>query len=83
MYFLGIDLGSSSIKLSVLNAETEKCMASISVPDFELEMKAPRHGWAEQEPEMWWQYVKEGIAKLKEVHQIEIEKHRPFFWKQQ
>ncbi|WP_456867433.1 xylulokinase [Galbibacter sp. BG1] len=74
MYFLGIDLGSSSIKLSVLNAETEKCMASISVPDFELEMKAPKHGWAEQEPEMWWQYVKEGIAKLKEVHQIEIEK---------
>ncbi|WP_417445070.1 xylulokinase [Joostella sp.] len=72
MFFLGIDLGSSSIKLSVLDTETEKCIASISVPDFELEMNAPKHGWAEQDPEMWWQYVKEGISKLKTEHKIAI-----------
>ncbi|QLE01894.1 carbohydrate kinase [Galbibacter sp. BG1] len=73
MCFLGIDLGSSSIKLSVLDAKTERCITSITVPDFELEMKAPEHGWAEQDPDMWWQYVKEGIAKLKEEEGIAIQ----------
>ncbi len=58
MYFLGIDLGSSSIKLSVLDAEKGSILASVSVPDFEMDIIAPKFGWAEQDPNLWWQYVK-------------------------
>ncbi|MEL4307742.1 xylulokinase [Joostella sp. CR20] len=74
MYFLGIDLGSSSIKLAVLDAETEKCIVSISVPDYELEINAPKNGWAEQDPNMWWEHVKDGISKLHTEHGIDIKK---------
>ncbi|KGO87939.1 carbohydrate kinase [Flavobacterium rivuli WB 3.3-2 = DSM 21788] len=64
MHFLGIDLGSSSIKLSVLDAETGKTVAGVSVPDFEMEMAAPQFGWAEQDPSQWWEYVQTGIKTL-------------------
>ena len=64
MYFLGIDLGSSSIKLSVLDAENGTTVAAVSVPEFEMEIVAPAFGWAEQDPEQWWQYVQTGIKTL-------------------
>jgi xylulokinase len=64
MQFLGIDIGSSSIKLSVLNAELGTTIASVSVPDFEMDIIAPQFGWAEQDPEKWWQYIKTGILTL-------------------
>ncbi|MFL9843599.1 FGGY family carbohydrate kinase [Flavobacterium rhizosphaerae] len=72
MLFLGIDLGSSSIKLSVLDGQTETITASITVPDFELAIDAPKFGWAEQNPEGWWAYVKEGIDKLSRQYNIDI-----------
>ncbi|MCM5661432.1 xylulokinase [Galbibacter mesophilus] len=74
MYFLGIDLGSSSIKLSVLDAEAGKSVASVTVPDFELEINAPQDGWAEQDPQMWWQYVKDGIVKLRNEEGVDVKK---------
>lgn len=74
MYFLGIDLGSSSIKLSVLDAESGTTISSVSVPDFEMEIVAPQHGWAEQDPENWWQYVKNGIGLLKTKRNTDISK---------
>ena len=64
MYFLGIDLGSSSIKLAVLDANTGKSVASSSVPDQEMRIDAPQSGWAEQHPEKWWEYTCNGIKKL-------------------
>lgn len=74
MYFLGIDLGSSSIKLSVLDAEKGATVCSVTAPDFEMEMIAPEFGWAEQHPEKWWQYLKEGLSKLKSKHQFDLKK---------
>jgi len=64
MYFLGIDLGSSSIKLSVLDAKAGTTVAAVSVPEFEMDMFAPQFGWAEQDPEQWWSYVQQGIISL-------------------
>ncbi|MUP44959.1 carbohydrate kinase [Gramella sp. BOM4] len=74
MYFLGIDLGSSSIKLSVLNAGTGKVIAGVTVPETEMKMEAPQFGWAEQNPELWWDYVKKGLGRLKTAHQIDLKK---------
>ncbi|MCV9927715.1 FGGY family carbohydrate kinase [Flavobacterium sp. LS1R49] len=64
MFFLGIDLGSSSIKLSALDPEKGITVCAVTVPDFEMLIEAPKFGWAEQDPEFWWQYVKDGIQKL-------------------
>ena len=65
MYFLGIDLGSSSIKLAVLDGDSGKAIANTTVPDHEMQMHAPKSGWAEQDPQLWWKYICDGIKKLK------------------
>ena len=64
MYFLGIDLGSSSIKLAVLDGNTGKAILNTTVPDKEMQMIAPQTGWAEQNPELWWNYICDGIKQL-------------------
>jgi xylulokinase len=74
MQFLGIDLGSSSIKLSVFDAENESIIASATVPDFELAINAPQFGWAEQDPEGWWGYIKNGIQQLGTKYNVDLKK---------
>ena len=66
-YLLGYDIGSSSVKVSLLEAETGKTLASATSPSVEMAMDAPYSGWAEQSPDMWWQEVKNATAKLKDV----------------
>lgn len=53
-YLLGFDLGSSSVKVSVVEASTGKTVASAHSPSEEMPMLAVQPGWAEQDPEMWW-----------------------------
>jgi len=74
MYFLGIDLGSSSVKLSVLDAEKGKEICAVTVPEFEMEIIAPKFGWAEQNAELWWDYVKEGLGEIRKKHQFDLKK---------
>ncbi len=54
MYLLGYDVGSSSVKASLINAETGRCTASAFHPKKEMKIDAPMSGWAEQDPEQWW-----------------------------
>jgi xylulokinase len=64
MLLLGIDIGTSSIKVSVTDAQTRLCIASGRYPeDTESEILSIQQGWAEQSPEMWWQHVKKAILK--------------------
>jgi xylulokinase len=58
MYLLGYDVGSSSIKATLLDAKTGNVIASAASPTHELEIMAPHQGWAEQHPEVWWNHVK-------------------------
>jgi xylulokinase len=58
MYLLGYDIGSSSVKASIVNAETGACAASAFYPKEEMAIKAVQSGWAEQDPEMWWANLK-------------------------
>ena len=62
MYLLGIDLGSSSVKASVIDGESGKCLASAFYPKDEMKIIAKKQGWAEQEPETWWTNFKAAIA---------------------
>jgi len=61
---LGYDVGSSSIKAAVLDSESGACLASASSPKRELAIQAPRPGWAEQEPEVWWRHLVEATREL-------------------
>ncbi len=54
MYFLGFDVGSSSVKACLLNADTGQAVASAFFPETEMPMDAPQPGFAEQQPEQWW-----------------------------
>lgn len=63
MLLLGIDLGTSSVKVSVIDSQTRSCLASASYPETEAEIIAVRPGWAEQSPDQWWEYVKQAILK--------------------
>ncbi len=64
MYFLGIDIGSSSVKVSLLEAATGKTVASAFSPAQEMKISSPKPGWAEQDPEMWWLELKNALNKL-------------------
>lgn len=55
MYILGYDIGSSSVKASLVDAQTGVCLASDFSPKQEMSIHAQRAGWAEQDPEQWWQ----------------------------
>ena len=63
-YLLGLDVGSSSVKASIVDAETGKCVASAQYPDSEAPIMAVKAGWAEQHPDDWWAYAKEALAKM-------------------
>ncbi len=64
MLLLGIDLGTSSVKASVVDASTQQCIASAQFPETESAITSLQPGWAEQSPEMWWQHVQSAILKL-------------------
>jgi len=80
MILCGIDLGTSSIKVSIVDASNQKLIHSVSFPEEENEIIAPQPGFAEQSPEHWWYCIKEGIIKAnssgkynpKDIHSIGI-----------
>ena len=63
-YLLGFDVGSSSVKASLVNADSGKCVSSAFFPEKEAPIKAIKAGWAEQEPDSWWQYAKQALQKI-------------------
>ena len=62
MLLLGIDLGSSSVKASVIDGESGKCLATSFSPSDEMKIIALKPGWAEQDTEIWWSNLKIAIA---------------------
>lgn len=61
MLLLGIDIGTSSIKVSVVDAASQTAIVSAQYPDNESPILVPEPGWAEQSPDMWWQQVQQAI----------------------
>jgi xylulokinase len=64
MYLLGYDLGSSSVKASLLDAEKGTCIASAYYPKTEMSIIALKPGWAEQDPSVWWENL------VKATHEV-------------
>ena len=63
---VGFDVGSSSVKVSLVDVKTGRMLASAFSPDKEAPIKAKKAGWAEQDPESWWQYAKQALSKVAE-----------------
>ena len=61
MYLLGCDIGSSSVKASIVDAGSGLTVGADFYPKEEAPIKALKPGWAEQEPEDWWKYLKIAI----------------------
>ncbi len=57
MYLLGYDLGSSSVKAALVDAQTKRRVALMQQPKTEMLISSPHPGWAEQDPEIWWEHV--------------------------
>lgn len=66
-YFLGLDVGSSSVKASLVDIESGKCAATTFYPESEAPIIAVKSGWAEQDTQMWWDNCKLCIKKVKEM----------------
>lgn len=64
MYWIGFDIGSSSIKAALIQADSGKIKKTVQYPDKEMVIHSPQAGWAEQEPVSWWENVCLATKKL-------------------
>lgn len=74
MLLLGIDLGSSSVKASVIDGDSGKCLSTAFYPSDEMKIIARNSGWAEQDTAIWWTSLKEAVSscirKLKQQKDV-------------
>ena len=72
-YLLGFDVGSSSVKASLVDADTGVCAADAFFPEREAPITAVKAGWAEQDPQMWWDNAKLALQKVMHVANVKGE----------
>ena len=70
MYYLGVDIGSSSIKVALVKSKTGKVVGVLKEPREEMSIFTPLQNWAEQDPEDWWKYLCLAIKSLLSKHAI-------------
>lgn len=61
---LGYDVGSSFVKAALLDAEEGSTLARAASPEEEMAITAPRPGWAEQHPDLWWEHLCRATEQL-------------------
>ena len=80
MILLGFDIGSSSVKASLVEAESGQCIASAFYPKQEAPILSRQAGWAEQDPAKWWEYaqtaLREAVSKAAISHQTSDISHQ-------
>lgn len=76
MYLLGIDIGTSFIKVSLVDANTQQPVVTVSFPDTENNIIASQNGWAEQSPLLWWEQVQKGILKLHQAAKLVLPQYQ-------
>lgn len=64
MLLLGLDIGSSSIKAALVDAHTGAALGTAQAPDTEMAIRASQPGWAEQDPERWWENCRVAVQRL-------------------
>ena len=71
MYLLGYDVGSSSVKATLMEAETGMVVASAASPKKEMPITAHASGWAEQAPALWWEHIKKATAQILAMAEVD------------
>jgi xylulokinase len=71
MYLLGFDIGSSSIKAALVDAQSQKPVKVVQYPETEMDIISRQTGWAEQQPEIWWDNVCHATRKLLELSGVD------------
>ncbi len=64
---IGYDIGSSAIKVALLDGDTGRLIVSCTSPETELAIDSPSPGWAEQLPSVWWEHVKRATARIRSM----------------
>ncbi|WP_282124733.1 xylulokinase [Algibacter mikhailovii] len=70
MYYLGLDIGSSSIKAALVDIQSGKSLGVVQEPEEEMGMYAQKNGWAEQNPNDWWAHICAAIVRLKKEYNV-------------
>ncbi|WP_242132419.1 xylulokinase [Aestuariivivens marinum] len=70
MYYLGLDIGSSSTKAALVEIDSGKSIGVVQEPKQEMDIYAPKNGWAEQDPNDWWLHSCNAIKQLKKKYNI-------------
>ncbi|MFY0606567.1 MAG: carbohydrate kinase [Cyclobacteriaceae bacterium] len=73
MYYIGYDIGSSSIKAAIIDSDSNKQVAVASFPEQEMGMISHEPGWAEQRPEDWWNHVCEATKLVIAQSKVSVE----------
>jgi xylulokinase len=71
MYYIGYDIGSSSIKVALVEAKTGKKIIVLHEPQNEMEIVSLHPNWAEQDPEIWWKHI--GVATKRAIQEANID----------
>ncbi|WP_298319521.1 FGGY family carbohydrate kinase [uncultured Aquimarina sp.] len=74
MYYIGFDLGSSSIKVALVDEKSGKSVLSLNEPKNEMDIASPQTNWAEQNPNIWWDYICKATKRIIKESQIEASK---------
>ena len=64
MYYLGLDIGSSSVKAALVQSESGKSIHCVHEPKNEMSIISIKNNWAEQDPAVWWKYVCKAIKRV-------------------
>ena len=74
MYYLGLDVGSSSVKAAIVDAKSGKSILSVHEPKNEMGINSLNNDWAEQDPNMWWKYTCDAIKRACKESNIDSKK---------
>ena len=64
MFNIGLDIGTSFVKVALTEINSGKAIDLISYPEKEQDIISIKNGWAEQDPNVWWQNSCEAIRLL-------------------
>lgn len=73
MHLLGFDIGSSSVKVSLIDGASGQALASSFYPKQEMKITALKAGWAEQHPDLWWENLKLALSEVLQTSGVDKE----------